>query len=110
MVTFKEIFKGPFYLDSYYCYVWSKDHVMTFTCLTHNEKLLDAIIDKLNYGSLDSYNTSFKGGRIYIDNKPILLMRGWGHLTSVGGLNLPFKEAAKIQDDFCDWVVETLRN
>lgn len=33
---------------------------------------------------------------------------GWGYLIGTGGLNLSAEEAAKIQDDFGNWIVETL--
>lgn len=105
-MTFKEIFKGPFTLDDFKAYVWSDNGVMTFTCLTYNDVLLEALIEKLNYGSSDHYNVSYEKGIIYVDNVGVFLMRGWGHLT--GSLNLPSEKAAKIQDDFCNWVVKTL--
>lgn len=38
----------------------------------------------------------------------IMLIRGWGYLIGVGGLNLPADKAAKIQDDFGNWIVKTL--
>ena len=38
----------------------------------------------------------------------IMLIRGWGYLIGAGGLNLPAEEAVKIQDDFGNWIVETL--
>lgn len=38
----------------------------------------------------------------------IMLIRGWGYLIGTGGLNLSAEEAAKIQDDFGNWIVETL--
>lgn len=103
---FKDIYKGPFTIDNNYCYVWSANHVMTFNCLIDNEKLLDSIIEKLNYGTLDCYNTKYENEIIYINDCPVFLIRGWGHLT--GSLNLHTEEAVKIQDDFCNWVVETL--
>lgn len=41
---------------------------------------------------------------------PILRIRGWGHLTGVGGLHLPSEEAAKIQDSFTNYIVERLNS
>lgn len=38
-----------------------------------------------------------------------MLIRGWGHLTGCGALNLPDHEAAKIQDDFGEWIVKKLK-
>lgn len=40
----------------------------------------------------------------------IILLRGWGHLTGVGGLHLPPDVAAKIQDEFGEWIAKTLNN
>ena len=37
-----------------------------------------------------------------------MLIRGWGHLTGTGGLHLSESAAAKIQDDFGQYIVETL--
>lgn len=45
---------------------------------------------------------------ILYDNKPIILIRGWGMLTGIGGYNLPLNEAAKIQDAFATYIVECL--
>lgn len=41
---------------------------------------------------------------------PILRIRGWGHLTGVGGLHLPSEKAAKIQDSFVNYIVERLNS
>ena len=43
------------------------------------------------------------------DNENILLLRGWGHLTGGGALNLPDKEAIQIQNEFLDWVISKLK-
>lgn len=47
---------------------------------------------------------------IYKEDKwlKIMLIRGWGYLIGTGGLNLSADKAAKIQDDFGNWIVETL--
>lgn len=37
-------------------------------------------------------------------------MRGWGYLTGGGAENLPSDEAAKIQDEFAEWVVKILND
>lgn len=36
-------------------------------------------------------------------------IRGWGHLTGCGALNLPPEEAIEIQDDFGEWIVKKLK-
>ena len=47
-------------------------------------------------------------GTIKIDGKILLLVRGWGHLTSPGGLNLPSETAAFLQDAFAEHIVNKL--
>jgi hypothetical protein len=50
-----------------------------------------------------------ENGIIYIDNKPKLIIRGWGMLVGVGAYNLPRKEAANIQDEFRDYIISKLK-
>jgi len=59
----------------------------------------------------NTYNTlSYENGSIYFSGKEVLLIRGWGRLTGGGGLNLPHEVAAKLQDDFGNWIVNVLNN
>ena len=37
------------------------------------------------------------------------IIRGWGHLTGTGAMNLPQKEACEIQDAFRDWLIARLK-
>ena len=37
-----------------------------------------------------------------------MLIRGWGHLIGTGGLHLNDEDAAKIQDDFGQYIIDTL--
>jgi len=52
------------------------------------------------------------GQTIYCQSKNgdnmCLQVRGWGNLIGGGAENLPHKEAAAIQDEFGEWVVEAL--
>ena len=78
------------------------------------------IISKLNGENViieDFYNFSYNNaGDIYAyssktnKNKHIMMIRGWGYLTGCGALNLPNEVAAKIQDDFGQYIVETLNH
>jgi len=49
---------------------------------------------------------------IYVDiegeEKEFIIVRGWGNLTGIGGMNLPEKAAAEIQDAFGNYIVESL--
>lgn len=106
-MTFKEAYKGPFHHDI--PYIWCVDNNMAFTVLTEDEKLLGDICEKLNGNSTITIpNLTIDDCYICVNNKRILMVRGWGYLTGISGLNLNPKEAAKIQDDFLQWAFETL--
>lgn len=69
----------------------------------------ELIINILNGKSTTKISeVSYKDCNLYIRDKCIAAIRGWGYLVGTGGLNLPEEEAAKIQDDFGNWIVETL--
>lgn len=81
-------------------------------------KSIHDIIAKLNGNSNviieNYYNFTYKDGEIWAfstkakKKKHIMLIRGWGHLTGTGGLHLKDEDAAKIQDAFGQYIVETL--
>ena len=83
-------------------------------------KSIQVIIAKLNGDSNviieNYYNFNYKDGEIWAfsskakKKKHIMLIRGWGHLTGTGGLHLKDEDAAKIQDDFGQYIVETLND
>lgn len=60
------------------------------------------------------YNFSYINGDIYAfstinkKKKHIMMIRGWGHLTGTGALNLSDEDAVRIQDEFGQYIVETL--
>ena len=81
-------------------------------------KSIHDIIAKLNGDNNviieDYYNFTYKDGEIWAfstkakKKKHIMLIRGLGYLTGTGGLHLSESAAAKIQDDFGQFIVETL--
>lgn len=83
-----------------------------------DDKSIHDIIAKLNGDNSaileNYYNFTYKDGEIWAfsnkakKKKHIMLIRGWGHLTGIGGLHLKDDDAAKIQDDFGKYIVETL--
>lgn len=86
---------------------------------TISETTAIKIVNKINGDKSiiidDWYNFSYDGnGRILAyslktqKQKKVMMIRGWGHLTGTGSLNLPNEVAIKIQDDFGKYIVETL--
>ena len=47
-------------------------------------------------------------GVLTLNNEPFITIRGWGNLTGVGAHNFDEDKAAKIQDDFQEWLLYKL--
>lgn len=111
-LTFKDVYQLPLEFDEY-CpvYIYSANGVMTFNNLIDDREKLKEILAILNGKSNKKVTNevTYEKGYIKSDGIPILLLRGWGHLTGCGALNLPAEKAAKIQDDFANWVVNKLK-
>ena len=48
---------------------------------------------------------------IWVNNEPVMRIRGWGYLTGLGAhaLGLDSNDAAKIQDEFAEYIVKSLK-
>lgn len=115
MIDFKEVYKLPLRIDDVFkIYVKTSNNVKAFNLLDTSEKYINIVKKVINIINGDDHqhitnNVTYKDGFIYIDNAALFLVRGWGYLTGIGGLNLAPKIAAKIQDDFCKFVVKKLK-
>ncbi len=111
-MNFDEIYKPPFH-DFFGIGVATKDGVRCFDWVVrmpHESKL--AIIDLLNSNGEKPVKKEVKynkDGYVSIDGINIMVLRGWGHLTGRGALNLSPEEAIEIQDDFGEWIVKKLK-
>lgn len=113
-MDFKEAYTPPFHVDKYGPYVWSANGTMSlmferkqFT--TRQRQIIVDILngeierpEKLKTFEIKNYTELTYEGNV------VALIRGWGYLTGTGGLNLEEEVAAKTQDDFANWIVETL--
>lgn len=113
MEEFKKYYKFPLQHDSEYrIKIMTDDYKMALDWLVDIvDHLKDSLLDALN-GKQDKWNPSGKftttRGYIYYEKTKILLVRGWGMLTGVGGYNLSADKAAEIQDAFANYCVEIL--
>lgn len=116
-MTFKEVYKFPLKGDEYCDIItWTADKQRAFDwrvdiSLEKQQELIDVI----NGTKQPQFKYKFyrDGIEIYSENpifkgEPILIIRGWGYLTGIGGLYLPQEEAIQIQDEFGDYIVEQL--
>jgi len=113
--TFKDVY---FPLENYHSKVFANGH-MAFdfpqkwlyeNCDEVSIEDQDKIIDILNGkdNSKSDLELTYKDATIYQNGKEFIIIRGWGHLTGCGGLNLNEDEAVIIQDDFANYIIEKL--
>ena len=79
---------------------------------TGEEQRISHIIDIINGECPTDYEAKWTAGddvtEIYYKGEFQFLVRGWGHLTGCGGLNLPEDLAAKMQDGFIAYILDRL--
>ena len=118
-----ECYKLPLHLDDYCQYAWDADGNMALSSfdLVYDEngdfasgekERINHIIDIINGECPTDYEAKWTAGddvtEIYYDGKFQFLVRGWGHLTGCGELNLPEDLAAKMQDGFIAYILDRL--
>lgn len=119
-----ECYKLPLHLDDYCQYAWGVDGNMALSAFnlvydehgdlaTGEEQRIAHMIDIINGECPTDYEAKWTTGdddttEIYYDGKFQFLVRGWGHLTGCGELNLPEDLAAKMQDGFIAYILDRL--
>jgi hypothetical protein len=112
MELFENYFRLPFHINKFGTHIWDAngEMVLQFADIDIKKELAQDILTAINEGK--SYSNSVftyqkDEGLIYQSLLPIILIRGWGHLTS-GTLNLPDHEAIAIQDNLAEFIVNRL--
>ena len=111
--TFEDAYKKPFRADEHGSYIWSSNGVMTFSSYDNaNLPFMKRVCRVLNGEIKADFPHKFEAVKddtaILYNGELVFFVRGWGHLTGCGALNLNPKLAANIQDDFIAHVVKTL--
>lgn len=111
-VSWEQVWELPLRLDEHSTvYAWSNNGVMALTFATDDRSLVKGIVDRINGKDAEiSRNWERCGTTFYCDGKVAFIVRGWGHLVGGGALALPMKEAARIQDEFCGFLLRRLSN
>ena len=116
-MNWKNIYKLPLKVDEDCPIItWTADNQRAFDwCVDVSSEKQQELIDMINSTKQHQFKYKFyrEGIEIYSENpifkrEPVLLIRGWGYLTGIGGLHLSEKEAIKIQDEFGDYIVKQL--
>lgn len=120
----RDCYKLPLHLDKYCVYAWDADDGMALSdfnfkydengnYLSGERERIKHVIDVINGNCPSDFEPEWK----LSDDEPCaitykgeyeFLVRGWGHLTGCGGLNLPEELAAKIQDEFINYILYRL--
>ena len=108
-----DVYKPPFRHDG--VFIWSENDVMALMIedeFIDDYPLLDRTCDILNGKCKPKGDAEIvhANGEIFCNRKHMFTVRGYGHLTSSGGFNLPMEEAIRLQDEFACWVCTTLTN
>lgn len=110
----KNFYTRPFHED----HKWVYDVKDNFTFQFHKSvtrEEVDAIMFRINAldkntEEIKDYNLEYHPTTSSITNndEPFIEIRGWGNLTGCGGYNFTAERAAKIQDDFAEYLIEKL--
>lgn len=116
-MNFKDIFKPPYSTDDYGIYMFDADENIcldyTSDRTSYNGDILKQLCSFLN-GDADAFKHEVKevvtdahNCYFVLENNDIIGVRGWGYLTGVK--HLSNKDAAKLQDDFLDYIVNKIK-
>lgn len=109
-MTWRDAFELPFQADCLGVYIYDDNERVVLNVGVDEDYRLK-ILNVLNGGKEYFIHLPFtaEDGRIRDSaGKVVLVVRGWGYLTGTGGLNLSPEEAAKIQDELQEWIVNKL--
>jgi len=111
MKTWQDVWTPPFRKEKYSEWVLdSKGHfVFQFEEVSLKEEV--KIINLINGIKEEPFEEKLTYSNILIQDeqgRALLMLRGWGYLTGIGGLNLSDKEAAHIQDTFGAYILSKL--
>jgi hypothetical protein len=112
-LTFKDVYMPPFRVGDLSIYGFSSNGTKTFTAFgdeaqTHMRYIIDLLNGKTNE-KYEKSDVSVDKDKLYVKGC-VIIVRGWGKLigSGEGCYHLSPTDAAKIQDGFIQWVVDTI--
>lgn len=111
MKTFKDVYEKPFIVDKFSRVKDSKGNFI-FQFIVDLEDKVDLIISVINeeatLKNIERDVFTFDRGVVKYGDLGIILIRGWGNLTGIGGMNLSTEEAENIQNTLGWHIVKML--
>lgn len=114
-MNYKDIYKFPlkFRFNNEHSIVYDSNNNFVFQFLLSYTKLNTAILNTINSIEKPTIKHNIKynrmDGKIYLNDTPVILIRGWGNLTGIGGHNLNSKDASEVQNTFAEFIVKQLK-
>lgn len=111
--SWKNVWQLPLHKDKYCDWVWSANDVPAMTSFREeweDTEVVEEIVQIVNGERESSFlpEWSADGCDVLYQGEYAFCVRGWGHLTGCGALNLPAELAAKIQDGFVKYIIDRL--
>lgn len=119
-----ECYKLPLHLALYNIYAFDADGGMALSCFNYKydergnymagePERIKHIVDIINGEKPSDFEPEWELDenetcQINYKGEFQFLVRGWGHLTGCGGLNLPGELAAEMQDGFINYILDRL--
>ena len=109
-LNFKDYFILPFHADENGSYIWdAKGNMVANGSMKINQKIVDILNDKVE--STTKSPVHYYNGCIFNSNdKIILILRGWGHLTGIGGYHLNAEDAIEVINQLGKFIEEKLNH
>ena len=110
-LTFKDVYQLPLEVDKYSIYAFCSNGVKALTFTIRENFIKEAVVNSINENqSKFEPKWTRSGNSFYYQDNLIFIIRGWGYLVGVGGLNLSNEKAAEIQEEFGQYILECLNN
>ena len=109
-MSWKDVYQLPLHLDPYGSYAWSANDTMSLMFEDNlSDEFRQEVVDCINGKNyVDTEGWTYDVVDFYFKGEYMFCVRGWGHLTGTGALNLPEHEAERIQDGFIKHIAERL--
>ena len=108
-MKFETVFTKPFHFEGNM--VFDAKNRICLNVYT-NEHVTKELLNKLNglhnKKPQFAFTLSRDKANILYQGKKVFLVRAWGRLTGLGGLNLSSAKAYELQKDFADWIIKIL--
>lgn len=111
--SWRNVWQLPLHKSKHCDWVWSANDVPALTYFREDwecTEVVEEIVQIVNGERETSFLPEWTadGCEVRFQGKYAFLVRGWGHLTGCGALNLPAELAAKIQDGFVKYIIDRL--